>query len=511
MTRFANKWKALTGKAFFLLNAFFFFSLSLSSQTSFNKNCQDAYKAILSLRFNDAKIILNREEKGNPSNPVPVYLENYIDFLTVFIGEEQTAFRVFTEAQSSRLDRIDKSDRKSPFYLYCRGNMNIQGALVKLKFGEYSNVAFDIKRAYNDLKENKSRFPGFLPDLTGLGMIHILAGIIPENYTWLLKVFGMEGDVRQGLSEISSLSSYKGDDPVYNLLRIEALFNLAVIDASLGRDSKDALQIIRDYDKTKTEIPDSANPVMIYIRAGVYMKCGMNDQAISVLGGYHEDTGQYPFYYLYYLRGLAKLNRLDEDADKYLILFLKDYHGQNYIKAAYQKLAWKYLLDGNHAKYDEFMAKIPARGHNYVDADRQADKEAKTNQAPNAYLLKSRVLFDGGYYTRSLQVLQSKNIQDFSSSSRDRLEYTYRLGRIYQASGDYPHALGCYEKTIRDGSLLPYYFAANAALQSGLIYEEKGDLVNAGKSYRLCLSMRNDEYRNSLSQKAKAGLKRIEQ
>ncbi len=503
--------KALSGKTFFLFNAFFFLSVSLFPQTGFDKNCQEAYKAALSLRFGESRTILNTEKKLVPGNYIPVYLENYIGFMTVFIGEDQAAYKEFAATMPSRMEMIGKMDHNSPWYLYCRGNMNLQMGVVKLKFGEYRSAATDINRAYKDLKENKNRFPDFLPTNTGLGMIHILVGIIPDSYNWLLKIFGLEGDIRLGLAEITSVSGYNGDDPAIGLLRIEALFNIALLDASLGKDSRNALQVIREFDKRKAAFPDSTNSLMIFIRSGIYMKSGMNDQAIATLSQYRQDPGEYPFHYLYYQLGLAKLNRQDADADRYLILFLKNFHGQNYIKSAWQKLAWSSLLNGNQQKFTGYMDKIPLRGKSYVDADKQADKEAKNKVVPNITLLKARLLFDGGYYDHALQVMQAKNVQESLSSARDRLEYSYRLGRIYQAKGDIAHALSFYETTIQNGTPLPYYFAANAALQSGLIYEAKGDLVNAEKKYRLCLSMDYDEYKNSLSQKAKAGLKRVKQ
>ena len=55
----------------------------------------------------------------------------------------------------------------------------------------------------------------------------------------------------------------------------------------------------------------------------------------------------------------------------------------------------------------------------------------------------------------------------------------------------------------------PYYFAANAALQLGIIYEKQADFKKAAEYYELAQSMENVEYKNSINQKAKAGLNRI--
>ncbi|TRZ76749.1 MAG: tetratricopeptide repeat protein, partial [Bacteroidetes bacterium] len=62
---------------------------------------------------------------------------------------------------------------------------------------------------------------------------------------------------------------------------------------------------------------------------------------------------------------------------------------------------------------------------------------------------------------------------------------------------------------MRDGAGQSWYFAENAALQSGIIYEQNKDYPNAARCYRQCLSMKNTEYKNSLDQKARLGLKRI--
>jgi hypothetical protein len=66
-----------------------------------------------------------------------------------------------------------------------------------------------------------------------------------------------------------------------------------------------------------------------------------------------------------------------------------------------------------------------------------------------------------------------------------------------------------YQTTIDQGKEASYYFACNAALQIGRIYESKKNLNKAKEFFNRCLSMKPDEYRNSLHQKAKAGLNRI--
>ena len=94
-------------------------------------------------------------------------------------------------------------------------------------------------------------------------------------------------------------------------------------------------------------------------------------------------------------------------------------------------------------------------------------------------------------------------------TQKDQLEYAYRLARLTHNTGKYDKAIIFYQTTINEGKNASYYFACNAALQIGRIYESKKDLNKAKEFFNLCLSIKPDEYRNSLHQKAKAGLNRI--
>ncbi|MCX6245499.1 MAG: hypothetical protein NTU98_12465 [Bacteroidetes bacterium] len=499
----------MTGKHWFLFNAFFFLPLFLLAQYDFNSGCREAYRSILSLKFSEAANQLQEEKKNNPSNLIPVYLENYIDFLTVFIGEEPGAFEKFRKSNDARLDILDKGKKESPWYRYCSGNMRIQFAICRMKFGEYKSAAFDVSKAYGDLKENAKLNPGFLPQNSGLGLIHVLAGITPDNYAWILKILGLEGNVQKGLDELSLLAGYSGNDETFQMLRVESLFYLAFLDATLGKDSKNAVMILRKFDSRTNSFPVHGNPLMAFVRASIFAKAGKTDEAIENLQQVRTEEGGYPFYYLDYMTGLNKLNRLDADADLYFIRFIKNFRGKNYLKSAYQKLAWTFLLKGNEAKYMEYIGKIPARGAVYVEPDVQANREAKSGEPPNLLLLKARLLSDGGYFDRAIAVMLEPDAKQRLRTPKDQLEYNYRLGRIYQQAGKMKEALDCFGITIRQGANQSWYFAANAALQSGLIQEEKKNYTEAEKCFRSCLSMKNTEYKNSLDQKARLGLKRI--
>ena len=57
-----------------------------------NENMQQSYSHIISLEFESAKKLLANEQSQNPTNGFIPLHQNYIDFLTIIIGEEKSYF-----------------------------------------------------------------------------------------------------------------------------------------------------------------------------------------------------------------------------------------------------------------------------------------------------------------------------------------------------------------------------------------------------------------------------------
>ena len=489
--------------------AFFIFPLAGSGQFTFDANCLNAYRSVLSLKFAEAKEFLGEERRADPSNLVPVYLEDYMDFLTVFIGQEKEAFERYRGSHEKRVDAVKAGSADSPYYGFCLGTMRLQFAVARMQFGESRSAVFDLSKAYRDFQSAEYAYPRFLPVKTGLGFVHILAGLAGDSYGWLLRLAGFSGTVEEGMQEITGVADYRGPDELEGIPGTEALFFLSMASAFLGSDKTLSAEVIKRFENRPGPFPPAGNPLVIFAESTVYLKNGMNDAALATLKEYVYRPGEFPFYYLDFLTGKALLNKLDPGADRYFIRFLKNFRGINYIRSAYQKLAWTCLLAGDTVKYREYTKKILTRGGSLFDTDVQALREAESDFIPNVVLLKARLLSDGGYYDRALDLLLGNRLSSFVAGQKDLVEYHYRLGRIYQGLGSDDHALRCFGETIRLGKGLPWYFAANAALQSGLIEEQRGAFREAEQYYSMVLSMNYSEYKTGLDQKARAGLKRV--
>lgn len=481
--------------------------LFLKASFTFNQNCTSAYDLIISLRFNEAHKLIANEKRENPQNAIPYYLDNYIDFLESFISEEEGQFKQYTSALAVRKHRIEQESPDSPYYRYCLATMDMQVAFTRMKFGEYVKAAGEINRAYRLLERNNIEYPDFIPQKLSLGMLHTLIGSIPEKYEWIKKATGLKGSVNGGVQEMQQVFDLSQNTPKWKYLQNEALFLLSLTSINLSANKSYSEKILNWFNREEGQELVRNNPFMAYCKAIICFKRGLNDQGIQTLTFRAKGPKFFPFYYLDYLLGVAKLDRLDNDAWAYLINFTANFRGKNFIKSAYQRIAWNYLINGDIKKYGEYMKRIPLTGDITTDSDKKALIDAQTGGLPDSHLLKAQLLFDGGYYDRALDELTAFN-QNSSKTEHQYIEYLYRSGRVCHESGKIAEAMRYYNLTIEKGQNKPWYFAANAALQMGIIYENMKKYGIARSYYKRCLSMNPTEFKNSISQKAKAGLSR---
>lgn len=471
-------------------------------QYDYSERCIKAHQLITKLQIDSARLIIQEEKINNPENLIPVLLENYIDFLTIIVGEDKEEFKNIEYRKSERLKFLEKGDKSSPFYKSSLAHIYLEWAFARVKFEEYITAAREVRKAFILLNENQEEYPGFLPDKVGLGILHALVGTIPDNYRWVANLFAMDGSVQLGREELLEVLE-TADERGYPYLRDEALFFITFIDLNLQANAKRSIELLPYYDDVSDD-----NLMMVYAKSRILLQSGYNDQAIELLIHRPKSKSYFPFYYLEYLTGLAKLNRLDENAAMYFLRFTANFKGTSFVKSAYQRVAWSWLLRADTGMYNSYMNKVAKSGDDFIDGDKIAMAAANDGGIPNVCLLKARLLYDGGYYNRADSVLNDASCS--LSSDRDKTEFPYRKGRISQSMGNTEEAIEWYNQTMQIGSSQKFYFAANAALQVGNIYESAGNLNLAEEYYKKCLKMKNQEYKTSISQKAKAGLNRLD-
>ena len=484
------------------------FSLNAKAKFDFNANCKRAYEEMMLFNFTRAQNILKEEILRHPDNKVPLYIDTYIQFWKAALNENAEEMEAYDEIADEVIDAIEDDEQESPYKLYFLSDMYLRGAYLKVIDKSYMSAVYRFNKAYKMAWENRDRYPDFIPNKKLIGLMNVGIGTVPKSYNWVLKLFNFEGNINQGLTELNQLLTIAAYDTNYHYLLSESLllYSFTMLNFEVSKESEQQLLYIFTWDAVAREM--QSNQFMVFAKASFLKHIKKNDEAIACMKALKPNPASMHFFYLDYMLGECMLYKLDYSAAKPLQHYVDNYHGLSYRRSACQKLAWIYLLQGNTAKYQSTIARCLTIGDDNRDSDKQATKEAESEEIPNAVLIKARLLFDGGYYQRAEQVLIAADTRNFNE--HDRLEYTYRLARIYDEWGKTKQAMAKYRSCIATGKDTPYYFAANSALHLGYIYENQGDTLMAKTLYEQCLDMDFEEYQNSITQKAKAALGRIE-
>ncbi len=428
------------------------------------------------------------------------HIENYIDFFTIFINEDIREFKQLEKNKKLRLEKINQGDKESPYYLFAKAEINLQWATARIKFDQKFTAGTEVYRAYKFLEKNLEKFPDFIENKKSLSIIHALG----ESLSGILrKIIGVKGSIELGTAEIKEVVEYSKNNDF--LFRDESYAIYAYILFYQNNKKEEAHKLL-----SEAGLDHTTNPLLCFLKANIAQKTGHNAEAIKILEERPTSDSYFSFPYLDFMYGKFKLYELDPGSQEYMLKFLEEFNGRHFIKEAYQKLAWYEIATNEDvAAYKKFMEFCQKKGHDLVDEDKQALKESKDKEIPNAILLRVRLLFDGGYFYRAYNLLIQKAYLFVNNNSKESLEFKYRMGRLSQELKNYPDAIKYYVMTINEGEESKSFMACNAALQIALIFEQQQKYGRARKYFDLCLDISPKRYKNSLHQKAKSGKDRI--
>jgi hypothetical protein len=460
-----------------------------------NENMQSSYTYIIGLEFNAARNNIAIEQTTNPDNGFIQLHQNYIDFLTVIIGEDLIFFENTEKKKAERLSKLKENNKSSPYYLYSQAELHLQWAFARLKFEDYIPAAYEFVKAYYLLEKNTELYPNFTLNKKGLGLLHSLLGAVPNQYHWILNIAGLQGDVDLGFSELSMVL----EDSECKMYKNEVLFLVSLLQINLKNNNS----VCQEY---LDRIGDgyTTNYLLNFAAARLSYNIGQNDYCLKVLANRPSSTGKYPFYFLDYLQGMSYLCKLDYEKSKQSFMhYIDHFKGINYIKSSYHKLAWIAELQNDPSQKKYNFDKSISEGDEYIDVDKVALKEAKKSYISHPVLLRSRLLYDGGYYLEALAQLQEKIFLD-------NPEYFYRIARV-KSKLDFENleVISAYQKSVELSKKSTDYYGPMSILQIGFIYEQANEFKNAKDSFNKCLSMSNFDYERGIHQKAKAGIDRI--
>jgi tetratricopeptide (TPR) repeat protein len=479
-------------------------TLLASGYFDLSPSCRSAYQKLISLRFAEARTEIDALKRSEPDNLIGPFLENYLECAIAMLDDDEKAYRRWVRQVDKRLDRISRGDRNSPYYLYTQAEIRLQWAVLRGRYSDYLTCISDVKQGYALLEENQRRFPDFVANKKSLALLHAVVGNVPDEIRWAVKgIGGMSGTIQQGTRELEEVLAYARANPDF-MFGVESMVAYSYLMLHLNNNGDVAWRTL------KNGLPDpKTNPIAAFALANVGMRTGHNDEAITLLTNCPSGGVYHPFPYKYFMLGIAKIYRLDTDANVPMEQFIRIYKGSFGVKEAWQKLAWCALLRGDQQGYWSNIYQAKIQGITRADTDKAADREANSSEMPDLRLLKARLLFDGGYYQRAYDELKNGGGNTYTNHRKHNLEYYYRMGRICQKLGRHSEAMQHYQTTIDGGSTDPWYFACNAALQLGCMHEERREWAKSRTAFQRCLKIQPKEYAASLHARAKAGINRV--
>ncbi|GAB2531797.1 hypothetical protein GCM10027085_23440 [Spirosoma aerophilum] len=456
-----------------------------------------AYADLQKLAVQPARQVLAAE---SATNGVRIFVDDYADMLLLATSDDDRLFASISDREDERLDALKKLDDSSPWQRVLMAEVRLHWAFIKLKFGKEVSASWDVIRAYKLLAENQKRFPTFLPTYKSLGTLHIMIGSVPDSYSWVANLLGLHGNIQQGQQELQRARS----DSTFGLeAQLIDLMVRAYVLKFTDADGKTLQRLISAH-------PD--NLLLHFFGATIEQKNGHSEQALMYLSSRPDGKEYLALPIIENILGDIYLQKGEyATATTHFQQFLTSYKGRNFLKDSYYKLFLCHWLAGQpDAASRPFLQKVITIGRTTVESDKAAQKFVESYLAKGAsvnqkVLMRARLASDGGFTDSALAYLRPYSENKFYTIP-EKAEYTYRLGRIFQRRNDPDAAIPWLTRALTLSEPDQLSFGATAALQLGYIYQQKNDRTRARSFFQKALSFKRHEYKNSVDNKAKAGL-----
>lgn len=480
--------------------AFFLQTTQVSAQHyEFNETLQKAYGHILNLHYQQAQSLLDTQLKITPKHAIALYLKNFNEVLPVFIQEDKQAYTAITHHEDQLLNTIGKLPASSPYYYFTQAEIKLHWAILKLKFGDHTAAALNVRSCYKILETGLQKYPDFIPMIKTMAVLKIVIGSIPENYTWLAGAIGLYGDLNKGLQQLNSIAR---GTTIYHM---EAKLWLVLCEHYL-LGQNEHLNMMTNLRKI-----DSDNILYLFLDVSLKIHNARSEEALIY---YNSNLVSKQAYQLipafYYMLGEIYLHKgWYQESITAFKQYVQLYKGQAYIKDSYYKIFLAYWLMGNDQQAQQYKKLVLTKGVTRNDSDKQALKMVKSEHFPAQEIYIIRLLTDGGYLNEAI-ALAHKLDQHAFSNNKDRIEFEYRKARLYHKSGDIEQAILAYMQTIKENPKNIEYFIPNSCLQLAYIYRDLNQTGKAKYYFSKVFEYKHYEYKQTIESKAKAGLSSLE-
>ena len=464
-----------------------------------NANCKRAWMLVMDLEFAQAEKLLAEEISENPDNYYAYYLQQTSDLFKLMINSSDAEYESFVESFNNKREIMDGKDEESPYYLSCFAEMELQVAVVSIMHGSQWSGLKKGYAAYKKVYRNLDKFPEFKPSLKMDGFFNVAISNLPPFVKWAVSFFGVKVDREYGFNLLEE--NYQSQKEIPGVNAESALY--IILAAKINKTPE------KVYEFTKTLNPEISRAfIHAYFRANIAYRTGKNEEALAILNHLDHQENDFSDVIYSYLMGKILLRKQDPKAEYYLSRYLSHLEKKEYLKEMNYNLALVYLLNGDRQKYLEYCELVQDEGMDLNERDREALYDAKLDYTPDVNLVKARLLLEGGYldeYKKALRVYEANQHEIVAY----KLEHLFLKARFDVLKNNKILAIAGFKRVIKLGEGEDYYFASEAALRLGNIYQETGKLNLAKEAYEKSIKLYKNDYYEYIEDKARKALKSL--
>jgi len=485
----------------FLLIIITFFSITSKTYAEYdvNKDCKAAWMLLMDLKIEEAKQILEKEIEVHPQNYYAYYLDQTCDAYAFIINSNDEKYEAFVDNFERRREIMDDNDMESPYYLACLAEMQLQVGVFSILKGSHLSGLRKSYSAYKNTYKNLDKFPDFKQSLKLDGFFNVAISNVPPFVRWAISFFGVSSNSDYGFNIL--YENYEAQKNIRGINAESALF--IILTAKINKTPEMVYGFTSTLD---TNI--SQTFIHKYFKANIAYRTGKNEEALATLQQIDMDDYPYVDIIYSYLMGKILLRKLDDNAGYYFSRYLENIDKEEYVKEMNYNLALFSLIRNNRLKYSEYCEIVRSEGKDINERDREALYDASLDYFPNVNLVKARLLLDGGYFDEFESELEQFEATE-SKLLAYQLEYLFLKGHYKAIAGNNEEAISSFLKVIDLGENEDYYFASEAALRLGFIYEDKGENDLAKEYYEKSIKLYKSNYYEYIEDKAAKGLKRL--
>jgi len=455
------------------------FSLIASSTINYNENIKKAHSFLLNYELNKASSILDKEKQTDPSNIYIAYLNSYKLFLKSYFNATTKSYTEFDKASSKCLDLIDDEINNDEL-LGLSAMVYIQRAYIYFLWSEPFSYA-------SALAKGQKRIDAINPHTKNIeylkirSIYEVIGGSVPNKFKTYAKWFGIKGSPQKGIQ----------------------LINIYLTKVEQNSPNKTEGEIVNLYLKNFLDLksPQIKNKNSV-IATYVFLQTCSELASIKISRINQLKKESLPSYYTF-LEAKYKLELQDESGLLLMDKFINSNKGLSLVQSAHFYKYWYYCANRNITKQKEELSLIKNSGEPLFPFDKKV--LSRIEHLCNPDLIKSRMLFDAGDYNKALHILKNKNIKESLITPNQKIEYLYRMARIYEKTNKYNQAINLYQKVINTNKP-ELYFVSYSSYRLGRIYEELNNLNQAKLAYKKALDLNQGEYKISIEKKCQFAL-----